>query len=226
MKKLSVISLGGSLIFPEAINVKFLKNFKRLILSRVKAGERFIIITGGGRLCREYNAALKEAGNPSSEDLDWMGISVTWTNAKLVQLLFGELAQPQIATNPERAVAFTRPILVGGGWKPGRSSDGATVKYAEVFGAKTVINLSNIDYVYDKDPKKFPKAKKIKNISWQDFRKIIGNKWDPGANLPFDPIAAKFAQQRGLKVIITKGTDLQNLKKILADKPARGTVIG
>lgn len=225
MKKLSVISLGGSLIFPKAINVKFLKNFKRLILSRVKAGERFIIITGGGRLCREYNTALKKAGNPSPEDLDWMGINVTWTNAKLIQLLFGKFAQPQIATNPERVTAFTRPILVGGGWKPGRSSDGATVKYATVFGARTVVNLSNIDYVYDKDPKKFPKAKKIESINWQDFRKIIGGKWDPGANLPFDPTAAKFAQQHGLKVIIAKGTDLKNLEKILDGKSARGTVI-
>lgn len=225
MKKLSVISLGGSLIFPDVINARFLKNFKRLILSRVKAGERFIIITGGGRLCREYNAALAEAGSPSSSDLDWMGISVTWTNAKLVQLLFGKSAQPQIATNPERAPAFTRPILVGGGWKPGRSSDGATVKYAEVFGAKTVINLSNIDYLYDKDPRKFPGAKKIESISWAGFRKIVGSKWDPGANLPFDPTAAKFAQQHGLKVVITRGTDLQNLEKILAGKPARGTVI-
>ncbi len=225
MKKLSVISLGGSLIFPGKINTAFLKNFRRLILERIKKGERFIIITGGGQLCREYNSALETVGRPSPADLDWMGINVTWTNAKLIQLMFGKNAHPEVATNPEQPIAFKRPILVGGGWKPGRSSDGATVKYAQTYGAQSVINLSNIDFVYEQDPKKFPGAKKIESISWKNFRKIVGNKWDPGANLPFDPTAAKFAEAHRLKVIITRGTDIKNLRSLLAGRPAKGTTI-
>ena len=55
---------------------------------------------------------------------------------------------------------------------------------------KTIINMSNIDYVYDKDPKKNKDAKKIKNIFWRRYRKISGNKWEAGLNKPFDPIAA------------------------------------
>jgi uridylate kinase len=225
MNKLWVISLGGSLIIPDEINSQFLKGFKQLIIDRVKKGERFIIITGGGSLCRKYNSALNKITKPTAEDLDWMGISVTWTNAKLIQLMFGNLAHPNIATNPLRQGIFKEKILVGGGWKPGRSSDGATIKYAQSFGAKTVINLSNIDFVYDKDPRKYEHAKKIEKISWKNFIKIIGSKWKPGANLPFDPTAAKLAQKSSIKVIITKGTDLANLKYILAGQPAKGTII-
>ena len=225
MNKLCVISLGGSLVIPEEINTQFLAGFKKLILARVKKGEKFVIITGGGSLCRKYNSALEKLATPKSEDLDWMGINVTWTNAKLIQLMFGSLAHPKIATDPTRQGVFKEKILVGGGWKPGRSSDGATVKYAQRFGAKKVINLSNIDYVYDKDPRKFHNAKKLENISWKDFIKIIGRKWEPGANLPFDPTAAKLAQKNGIKVTITRGTDLPNLKKILDNKPAKGTII-
>ncbi|MCL5774840.1 MAG: UMP kinase [Patescibacteria group bacterium] len=225
MAKFFVISLGGSLINPGEINTRFLKGFKRLILKHARNGSRFLIITGGGQLCRDYNRALEQISRPTLTDLDWMGINVTWVNAKLVQLMFGNAAHPEILKDPDQKLSFKKAVAVGGGWKPGRSSDGATVKYAQNFGAHTVINLSNVDYVYNKDPRKYKDAKKIETISWLDFRKIVGNKWDPGANLPFDPTAAKLAQAKKIRVIIARGTDLANLEKILSGKKAKGTVI-
>jgi uridylate kinase len=108
---------------------------------------------------------------------------------------------------------------------PGRSTDDDAVRLAHIYGAKTVINLSNIDYVYTKDPRKFKDAKKIESISWEDFRKIVGNKWDPGKNAPFDPTAAKTAEKNRMKVIIANGKNLKNLKDILGNKKFRGTTI-
>jgi uridylate kinase len=99
------------------------------------------------------------------------------------------------------------------------------VRLAKAYGARTVINLSNIDFVYSKDPRKFKDAKKIESISWGNFRKIVGNKWDPGKNLPFDPTAAKLAQKLKLKVIIANGKNLKNLKNILNNNKFRGTII-
>jgi uridylate kinase len=87
------------------------------------------------------------------------------------------------------------------------------------------VNLSNIRYVCDKDPKYHKDAKPIKDISWKDFRKIVGDKWDPGANLPFDPVAAKEAQRLGLEVAIMDGRDLKNLDDYLSGKPFKGTTI-
>ena len=55
-----VISLGGSLIVPDQIDVQFLKGFRNLILSQVKKGNRFIIICGGGRIARNYFTALQK----------------------------------------------------------------------------------------------------------------------------------------------------------------------
>jgi hypothetical protein len=72
-----------------------------------------------------------------------------------------------------------------------------------------MINLSNIDKVYTKDPKKFEDAMPIDNISWSDFRKIVGDKWDPGMNAPFDPIAAQKAEELGIKVAILNGLQLR-----------------
>ena len=51
--------------------------------------------------------------------------------------------------------------MVAGGWMPGRSTDDDAVRLAKIYGAEMVINLSNIDYVYDKDPNKYKDAKKL-----------------------------------------------------------------
>ena len=225
-KSLFIISLGGSLINPGQIDEAFLKEFQKLIYAKIKKGARFALITGGGRPARDYIKALK-AINPKTQadNLDWMGIYTTRLNAQLVRLIFGQLAHPLIVEDPNKKVNFTEKVLVAGGWMPGRSTDDDAIRLAKIYSATTVINLSNIDYVYTKDPRKFQDAKKIESISWKDFRKIVGSKWDPGKNLPFDPTAAKLAEKLKLKVIIANGKDLVNLKSILDGKKFIGTVI-
>jgi uridylate kinase len=224
--KLFVISLGGSLINPGAVDVGFLKKFRATILRQAQKGNRFILITGGGKLCRDFQHSLRQITKPSANDLDWIGISSTWLHADLVRLIFGKLSHPIIVKNPNHKVKFKEKILVAGGWMPGRSTDDDAARLAKIYGAKIVINLSNINYVYTKDPRKFKDAKIIKEISWKNFRKIVGNKWDPGKNLPFDPTAAKLAERLRLKVIIANGKNLKNLQNILVEKNFKGTIIG
>ena len=82
-----------------------------------------------------------------------------------------------------------------------------------------------IDAVYDRDPKQFPDAQPIRNIDWQGFRAIVGDVWDPGMNTPFDPIAAKLAQEEAMEVAILNGRNLENLKRYLSGDTFVGTVI-
>ena len=91
-------------------------------------------------------------------------------------------------------------------------------------GAKEVINMSNIDYVYNKDPGKHKDAKKIENLSWNDYRKLSGNVWKAGMSMPFDPIAAKEAQKSKIRVYVV-GNDLLNLQNLLDGRKFKGTVI-
>ena len=84
--------------------------------------------------------------------------------------------------------------------------------------------MSNVDFVYDKDPRKHRDAKKIEKISWSSFRKLIGSKWTAGLNAPFDPIAAKEAQKSKIKVSII-GKDMDNLENLLNGKKFKGTTI-
>lgn len=224
-KNISVISLGGSLIVPNAVDHAFLKDFVGLIKKKVKNNKRFIIICGGGGINRVYNNAASEIRKMTNDELDWIGIFATRYNAEFLRILFSDLAYKQITTNPNKSFRTNKPIIIGAGYIPGWSSDYDAVHLAKTFGAKTVINLSNVDYAYDKDPRVFPDAKPIENTTWKDFRKIVGNKWTPRMNSPFDPIASRDAEKFKLKVLILNGKNLLNLERAIDNEKFIGTVI-
>ena len=147
-----VISLGGSLVVPEEVNVRFLKAFKKLITQQLRRGQRFILIVGGGRICRRYQRAAREITKLTSEDLDWLGIHATRLNAHLLRTIFRKQAYPQIITDRKKINSKIRSaIIVAAGFKPGSSTDYDAVLLAKAYGANTILNLSNIDWVYDAD---------------------------------------------------------------------------
>ncbi len=226
-----VISLGGSLIVPGKIDWKFLKQFRKEIINQIEKGKKFIIITGGGDIARKYQDAAGKIADVSRDDIDWIGVHSTRLNAQLIKTIFRKYAHPRINKNPRTKENLMthfengEKIMVAAGWRPGWSTDYVATVLAERLGARKMLNLSNVKYVYDKDPKKFKNAKKIKKISWADFRLIVGNKWDPGLNAPFDPIASKHAQKIELEVIVTEGQNIKNLKKIFNGKKFEGTII-
>jgi len=230
MKKedLFVISLGGSLIVPEEIDWEFVKKFKELIEKQIEKGQRFIIITGGGKLARKYIEAGTKVDDIDNEDKDWLGIHATRMNAHFIRTIFRKHSHPTINKNPYDLEGFLKAkesILVAAGFRPGNSTDYIAVLIGKQFGAKKIANLSNIDYVYDKDPRTNPDAKKIEKINWKDFMDIVGDKWDPGANVPFDPVASKLAAEEKIEVAILNGVNLENLENYLEGKKFTGTTI-
>lgn len=220
-----IISLGGSLIVPNEIDTNFLNNFKNIINSFVEKGKKFVIITGGGKLCRRYQDSAMAISNLTPLELDWLGIYSTRFNAQLLKFIFGKNAKEEIITDPTNEINFDKPIILGGGWKPGNSTDLVATIIAKSIGAKKVINLSNTDYVYDSDPKFNKEAKKIENISWKDYRTLIPSNWHPGLNSPFDPIASKLAEENQISVITMNGTNIPNLVSFLEGKQFQGTTI-
>ncbi|MBY0376429.1 UMP kinase [Patescibacteria group bacterium] len=202
-----VISLGGSLIVPDEIDLDFLQKFESLVSSQ--KDKKFFIITGGGKTARKYQTAAKEISNPIDADLDMIGIKALNLNAELVRVLFKGNSN----------------VTIFGAEKPGSSTDLGAVKLAKQNDAKLVINLSNIDYAYDKDPNKFPDAKKIEQISWPDYRNLIPKEWNPGLSTPFDPVASKMAEEEGIAVAILNGKNISNLEKCLNGEDFVGTEI-
>lgn len=223
--KLIILSVGGSLIVPENIDTNFLKEFKELIVEYSHVGFRFVIICGGGRTARTYQGAAREVSELTREDLDWLGIHTTRLNAHLLRTIFHKEAHPRIIKNPHEDIQWKESVLVAAGWRPGCSTDYDAVLLARNLQATKLINLSNIDYVYDKDPRTNPDAKKIESISWPAFRALIPAEWDPGLNAPFDPVAAKEAEKIGLEVVVMNGKKLANLRQHLSGESFLGTII-
>ena len=90
----------------------------------------------------------------SQADLDWIGIHATRLNAQLLRNIFVGHAHPHIIKNPTIDIDADEPVIIAAGWKPGCSTDYDAVLVAKNQGAMRLVNLSNIDYVYDSDPKK------------------------------------------------------------------------
>ena len=218
-----IISLGGSLVAPGEIDTTFLKIFKKAIVRHLDK-RRFFIFVGGGKICRAYQKALFEFGADNKEG-DLIGIDVSRLNAKVVKQSFGEAAFSEVVTNPSKKISTKKDIIIAAGWKPGWSTDYCSVTFAKNMGIKTIVNLTNIDYVYDKDPNKYKSAKAFKEIDWKNFRKLVGNKWSPGLSMPFDPRASKDAEILKIKVVIINGKRPERLEDFLNNKPFTGTII-
>src|SRR3989338_5585293 len=106
MAKTTVLSLGGSLIYPDKIDASFLRNFKRTIEKHVKKGHKFVIYCGGGALARMMQQEASMAKKLSNEQLDEIGIIATKMNAAMVKSLFRGYAENFIVENPKKKINF------------------------------------------------------------------------------------------------------------------------
>ena len=225
MKKVIVISLGGSLIIPEEINVKFLKEFKKVILKNTKT-HKFVIVCGGGKTARKYISALGKF-TQDKKILSFLGLSSTTLNAFLVSAVFG---QDPSKINYEnkflKKQLETKDIIfdTGTGYRPNATSDWAAAEIAKQLKAE-FINLTNVSGLYDKNPMEYKNAKFIPKISWKEFDKHAQKiKYQPGMHFVLDPTASKVIMKNKIPTYII-GKNLKNLDSFLKGKKFKATTI-
>lgn len=229
-KKKIIFSVGGSIIVPEGgINTDFLRDLSFFVRNQLAQDTKrqFFLVAGGGTTARKYRDAGKAVleRELTNEDLDWIGLHATRLNAQLIKTIFKDIAHPHIIKNYDIIRKVKEPVVLAAGWKPGWSTDYCATLLCEDYDVDTIINISNVTQVYDKDPNKFPDAKPIDHMSWKDFRKMVGDKWIPGMHAPFDPIAARKAQELGTKVVVLSGSDFENIKRYFRGEKFVGTII-
>jgi uridylate kinase len=232
MASVQVISLGGSIIAPDKVDVAFLRSFRKAVLEYLEQDpeRRLILVCGGGGPAREYQGAyravLSEPAEAEAEAQDWLGIAATRLNAELVRFLFQPFCPQPVVQDPTAVSVFPGRVLVAGGWKPGFSTDFDAVLLARRFQADTLVNLSDVARIYSADPKTDPAARPLDRLRWAELQAMVGTTWVPGRKVPFDPVATAEAARAGLRVIVAAGRNIENLKKILAGKDFEGTVVG
>lgn len=225
-KELIVLSLGGSLIIPDKINTKFLKNFKKLIQKHTQK-YKFIIVCGGGKIARKYIKSLKEI-KTNKKFQSYAGISATRMNARFLNYFFNfePLGGIPHSTGEIKKFLKKRNIVFCGGldYSPNQTSDTTAAKLAKKFSSN-FINLTNVDGLFNKDPKKHKDAKLIPKISWENFDKIVNRlDFEPGQHFVLDQLASKIIKKEKIRTTIV-GPNLKNLDNLLNKKPFKGTII-
>ena len=219
-----IISIGGSSIVPEKIDTVFLKNFRRAIIAASK-NSSFLIIPGGGATVRMYQKAAQGLAKTSHADLDWIGITTNVMHSHFLRAIFGKQAHEKVIFLDSRG-KIKKPIAIAqGGFKPGATSDGMAVMFAKKYKIRTIVNMTNVAGVYDKDPRKFKTARLIPRMTWKDLKAQFGTGTKPGRKLPFDSAIAGTAEKLKLKVVTLDSHDLKNFRNFLAGKNFKGTVI-
>jgi uridylate kinase len=212
-----VISLGGSVINGGKININLLKKSIDYIK---KSKDRFFVVCGGGNIAREYtNAAKKIEKNKKSYDL--IGIEATRLNAKFVELL-AKASNVKAIYSDKLEIKKGYKLVSYGGYSPGHTTDYDTIVIAKKLKAKLIFNVTDVDFIYDKNPKKYKKAKPIKELSWDEYFKLIPKKHTPSEHLPFDYNAAKLAK---VSKIDMYSFSWKNFIKYMEDKKVKGSFV-
>ncbi len=217
-----VVSLGGSVVNPKPINIGFIKKVCKVFNSfKGKLG----ILVGGGVYAREYAKAIRQLGGNEYES-DVVAIAETRQNAMLVKACLKNVYPKVPKTFEEASIAlklFDKVVM--GGTIPGITTDADAVLLAEKINAKRIVNISNVNGIYDKDPNKF-KAKKFEKLSLEEFYKMAlkADKRKAGEHFIFDVVAIKLAMRSNLEIHFV-GKNLNDIKNAINGKKHKGTVV-
>lgn len=226
MKKVIVLSLGGSLIIPNDIDTKYLGEFKKILKKNSKK-YKFIVVCGGGSIARKYIHALKDIG--ISEKLQSLaGISATRMNARFMSYFFNQEPFKGIPQKMGEIHTYLKKqeIVFCGAleYRPKQTSDSTSAEIAKHFKCD-FINLTNVAGLYDKNPKKFKNAKFISEISWKEFDRIANKmKYKPGQHFVLDQTASGIILKNKITTYII-GEDLKQLDNLLNNGKFKGTRI-
>ncbi len=225
-KRVIVISLGGSQIIPNDINLSYLNKFKKILRKHTKK-YKFIIVCGGGSVARRYISALRKKG--ISEKLQSLaGISATRMNARFMSYFFNidpKYGIPHTIKTLKKYIKKQDIAFCGAlEYKPNQTSDSTAADIAKEFKSE-FINITNIKGLYNKNPKKFKNAKFIPRITWKEFD-IMANKskFQPGQHFVLDQTASKIILKNKITTYIT-GNNLKQLNNLLNNKNFIGTTI-
>jgi uridylate kinase len=221
-----VLSLGGSLIYGEkGLDRKFLESIKQII---EESDHSFGVVTGGGKKARDYAEEVRKKGG-SEFDADVAAIRATKENAKELINVLGSLAYEKVADdfNEAREGAKKSKVVVMGGTIPGITTDTDAVLLAEALHAKRLVNISNVDAIYDSDPRKNPMAKRFKRLNYEQLVKLAieSDTRRAGEHFIFDILACKLISRSKIEAHFVSGKRLEDVKAAIEGMPHSGTVV-
>lgn len=177
-KRRIVIKLSGSIFNITNPNVMGpVRRYAKMLLD-ISSHDEFqpVVVTGGGKIARHYINTARGLGSDEA-NLDIIGIEVSRLNAKLLIIALGDMAFTQVPKNLEEvgAAVASGKIVIAGGLHPGQSTNATSALIAETVRASMFLNATDVNGIYDSDPKKNKDAKLFKRITVKECMGILGS---------------------------------------------------
>jgi len=222
-----VVSMGGSVLLTGTDDRTYLEDLAKL-LHELGRTMPLVVTTGGGRTAREYIRLGRELGLTEVE-LDEIGIEVTRLHARLLAARIGPPAPAHPPTTIALAVHELRhasPVILGG-TEPGHTTDGVAALIATRLRASRLVNATDVNGVYEDDPRTNPRARRIPRSSWADFRRRVQARTtgEAGQNFIFDRLGADTLSRAGIPLLVVDGRDLPNLGAAIRGEAFDGTLV-
>ncbi|MGB6500612.1 MAG: UMP kinase, partial [Thermoplasmata archaeon] len=118
------------------------------------------------------------------------------------------------------------PVVLGG-TEPGHTTDGVAALIAVRLRAARVVNATDVDGIYDRDPRTDPSARRTDRLRWPAFRELVnrGTTATAGQNFLFDRLGADLLARAGIPLSVVNGRDLKNLERAIAGDRFDGSVV-
>jgi uridylate kinase len=219
------ISLGGSLLTGKSkdpnitINPENYQRYAEIIKKLHKDGHKLMVVCGGGKPARYFIDAAKKL-DATRDIQDYLGVKSTHLNALLFMAALGPIADQKriYQRGSDIKHAPKDKVLVGGGFKPKSSTDYRAVIFAQHMKADMIINATDIDGVYTKNPKIHKDAEKLPSLTCTTLEEIIkrNTRQAPGEYGLFDLKAVRLAKKLDIPIIIIDGTDPEEILRAVA----------
>jgi len=220
-----VIRIGGSVIASPP-NLDLIKRYAEIIQNLKAQGHKMVVIVGGGSSAREL-IQLAEGLGLTEKEQDEVAISVSRLFAQLLAMKLGGWRWKTVPTSIEEATQFLekRGVVIMGGLMPGMTTDTVAALVASEIQADLIVKATDQDGVYTGDPRKYPDAKKIDELSFDDLGRLMEeNKHKAGIHQIVDPEAIRILKEKRIITIVVNGFRPENITAVVEGEKI-GTVI-
>ena len=232
MKSSIVLKIGGSVIYDNSLNVNqvLFDKLKEWYFRKKDYYQNIVIVVGGGSLSRDLQEKISQYIG-GEEYLHSIGMSVTQTNANLVRAYIGDsdiIVPQKLGEAYELLVDGKKNTIVCGGLKVGWSTDMDAAVFADILKESRVIKISDINYIYDRDPSEVEDVEVIKDMTWDEYFKLFGIQedsiHDPNESIPVDVECARFCKGKEISFWICGGERIAKAN-VLEDIMTEGTLV-
>jgi uridylate kinase len=227
-----MLKISGEALIGKAdygIDTKVMDNIANQIGEVVLMGVEIAVVVGGGNFWRGVAAS---ANGMDRTTADYIGMLATVMNAIGLQdalekksistrvqssITMQEIAEPFIRRRALRHLEKKRVVIFAGGTgNPYFSTDTAAALRALEINAEILFKATKVDGVYDKDPKKYPDAKKFDELTYIEVL-------DKNLRI-LDSTATSLCMENDLPVVVFDITKSGNIKDVISGKKI-GTIV-